>query len=120
MGAGWPSGGLVVAGRVEEQFAEQFPGGGVDDPDVQVADEHQDGGPGMGLADAGVVQLPVDPQGELAVGIDPVGADAVMAVCGPVAGGSFGAGSIGGGGRGPVRRGPVRPLLVADRGEVVQ
>jgi len=37
---GW-AGGLVVEG----EFAEEFAGGRVDDPDVQVVDEHQDGGP---------------------------------------------------------------------------
>ena len=37
------AGGLVVAGGVEDQFAEEFAGGGVDDADVQVLDEHQDG-----------------------------------------------------------------------------
>jgi hypothetical protein len=39
-GAGWcswgASGGLVVAGGVEFEFAEQFAGGGVDDADVAV------------------------------------------------------------------------------------
>ena len=30
----------------------QLAGGGVDDADVQVLDEHQDAGPGMGVADA--------------------------------------------------------------------
>jgi hypothetical protein len=33
------AGGLVVACGVQRQFAEQFPGGGVDDPDVQVLEE---------------------------------------------------------------------------------
>jgi hypothetical protein len=37
--AGWPPGGLVVAGRVEGQFAEEFAGGGVDDTDMQVLGE---------------------------------------------------------------------------------
>src|ERR1035441_7721618 len=44
--AWWLAGGLVVPGRVEGEFAQEFAGGGVDDPDVQVADEHQDRGPG--------------------------------------------------------------------------
>ena len=38
-GAGWFSGGLVVAAGVEDQFAEEFAGGGVDDADVEVVDE---------------------------------------------------------------------------------
>ena len=37
-GAGWPAGGLVAAGGVEGQFAQEFAGGGVDDADVQVLD----------------------------------------------------------------------------------
>src|SRR6202020_2605364 len=56
-GAGWPAGGLVVAGGVEVQFAEEFASGGVDDADVQVVDEHQDGGSGVGPADADVAEL---------------------------------------------------------------
>ena len=31
MWAGWSSGGLVVVGGVDGQFAEEFAGGGVDD-----------------------------------------------------------------------------------------
>ncbi|HEX7267554.1 MAG TPA: hypothetical protein VF256_09030, partial [Streptosporangiaceae bacterium] len=33
---GWPAGGLVVAGGVEGELAEEFAGGGGNDPDVQV------------------------------------------------------------------------------------
>ena len=55
----WAAGGLVVAGGVEGQFAEEFAGGGVDDADVQVLDEQQDVGPGVGPADADVVELAV-------------------------------------------------------------
>ena len=51
-GAARSAGGLVVAVRVEGQFADEFAGGGVDDADVQVLDEHQDAGPGVGAADA--------------------------------------------------------------------
>jgi hypothetical protein len=54
-----PSGGLVVPGGVEGEFAEEFAGGGVDDADVQVLDEHDDVGPGVGPADADVVQTAV-------------------------------------------------------------
>jgi hypothetical protein len=31
LGSGWPSGGLVVAVRVEGELAEQLAGGGIDD-----------------------------------------------------------------------------------------
>jgi hypothetical protein len=33
---------LVVAGGVEGEFAEEFSGGGVDDADVVIVDEHSD------------------------------------------------------------------------------
>ena len=72
-GSGWPAGGLVVAVGVEGELADEFAGGGVDDADVQVVDEHEDGGPGVGSADADVVQAAVVAEGELAVGVDAVG-----------------------------------------------
>ena len=44
----WPAwsaaGGLVALGRVEDEFAEELAGVGVDDADVQVLDEEQDAG----------------------------------------------------------------------------
>jgi hypothetical protein len=42
--AGWSSGGLVVAARVDDQVAEELAGGSVDDADVQVVDEQDDVG----------------------------------------------------------------------------
>jgi len=48
------AGGLVVLGQVDDQFAEEFAGGGVDDPDVEVVDEHDDVGSGVGSSDADV------------------------------------------------------------------
>lgn len=36
------SGGLVVAVGVEDELAEEFSGGGVDDPDLEVLDEQDD------------------------------------------------------------------------------
>jgi len=44
--------GLVVAGGVEGQFAQEFAGGGVDDSDVEVLDEHDHVGSGVGSSDA--------------------------------------------------------------------
>src|SRR5687767_7921004 len=41
-GAFGGSGGLVVAGGVEDQVAEEFAGGGVDDADLEVLDEQGD------------------------------------------------------------------------------
>ena len=74
-GSGWAAGGLVAAGGVEFEFAEQFAGGGVDDADVQVLDEQQDVGSGIGPADADVVELAGVAQGDGAVGVEAVGAD---------------------------------------------
>jgi hypothetical protein len=47
-----------------------------DDPDVQVAGEGEDFGAGPAAADADVVEPAVVPQGEFAVGVDAVAADA--------------------------------------------
>ena len=49
------SAGLVVAFRVDGQFAEEFSGGGVDDGDVEVVDEEFEVGSGVGSTDADVV-----------------------------------------------------------------
>ena len=57
--------GLVVHGWVEGELADEFAGGGVDDADVEVVDEHQDGGSGVGSADADVVESAVDAQGDV-------------------------------------------------------
>jgi hypothetical protein len=54
--------GLVVAGGVDDQLAEQLAGGRVDDADLEVVDEQPDGGSGVGSADADVVEAAVDPQ----------------------------------------------------------
>jgi hypothetical protein len=91
--AWWASGGLVVAGRVEGEFAEQLAGGGVDDADVQVLDEQQ--GSGVGSADADVVELAAVAQGDAAVGVEPVGADPVVGVGRAVAGSGLGARGVG-------------------------
>ena len=52
-------------------------------------DEQQDGGSGVGSADADVVEAAVDPQGDLGVGVDAVVPDPVVGVvvagCGGVA-----------------------------------
>ena len=56
MGPGWEASGLVVPGVVEDEFAEQFAGGGVDDGDLKVLDQEQDAGSGVGSADADVVE----------------------------------------------------------------
>jgi hypothetical protein len=48
-GAGWASGALVALGCVEDELAEEFAGGGVDDADVEVLGEDDDAGSGVGL-----------------------------------------------------------------------
>jgi hypothetical protein len=48
---------LVVAAGVENELAQQFAGGGVDDPDLEVLDEQDDAGSGVGSSEANVVQL---------------------------------------------------------------
>ena len=80
MGPGWPAEWLVVPGWVDDKFADELAGGGVDDPDAQVLHQHQDGGPGVLVAGADVVEAAVDAQGEGSVGVDAVGADALVAV----------------------------------------
>src|SRR3954469_1487730 len=101
---GWPAGGLVVAGGVDGQLAEELAGGGVDDADVQVLDEQQDVGSGEGSADADVVQAAVDAQGDASGLVDLVVADSVVGVTGAAgAGGGLGPCGVGGRGGGPVR-----------------
>jgi hypothetical protein len=82
---GWPAGGLVVAGGVEGELAEEFAGGGVDDADVEVLDEQGDVGSGVGPAGADVVEAAGVAQGEGAGLADDAGADPVVGVGGPVA-----------------------------------
>ena len=60
------SGGLVVAVRVEDEVAEELSGGGVDDADLEVLDEQDDVGSGVGSAGADVVESAGVAQGEAA------------------------------------------------------
>lgn len=86
---------MVVAAGVEDQFAEEFAGGGVDDPDLKVVDDDQDVRSGVGSPDADVVEPAVDSESDDA---GAVGADAVVDLAGSVAaGGVLGAGCVGGG-----------------------
>ena len=50
---------MVVAGGIEDQLAQEFPGDGVDDADMQVVDQHKDVGSGVGSPDADVVRAAV-------------------------------------------------------------
>ena len=55
-GAGSDSAGLIVAGGVDGEFANEFSGDGVDDSDAEVLAENQHSSAGVGSADADVVQ----------------------------------------------------------------
>jgi hypothetical protein len=56
--------GLIVAGGVEGEFADDLSGGCVADGDVGVVDEHQDVFMGVGAADADVAELSCVSEGE--------------------------------------------------------
>jgi hypothetical protein len=58
----------------------------VDDADVQVLDEQQDVGSGVGSADADVVQPSAGAEGDAAGCVDAVGADPVVGAGGAVGG----------------------------------
>ena len=87
---------MIVPGGVDGEVADELTGGGIDDSDVEVVDEHENAGSGVGAADADVVQAAVDAQGEGAVGVDAVGAHALVGVE-ALPGGRFVAGGVGGG-----------------------
>jgi hypothetical protein len=70
---------LVVLGRVELEFSEEFAVVG-EDPDVELVDQDQDVGAGVAAADADVVEPAVVAQGEHPAGVDLVVADAVVGV----------------------------------------
>jgi hypothetical protein len=70
---------LVVLGRVELQFSEEFAIVGKD-ADVAIVDQDEDVGAGVAAADADVVEPAVVAQGEDAAGVDLVVADAVVGV----------------------------------------
>jgi hypothetical protein len=79
--------------------------------DVQVLDEEQDAGSGVGSADADGVEPAAVAEGDLAGLVDAFGADPVVGVAAAVAGSGFRAGGIRGGRGGLVRQGAVRPRL---------
>ena len=56
--------GLVVLGGVDGEFAQELPGDGVDDSDVEVLDEQGDVGSGVGSSDADVAELAGYAQGD--------------------------------------------------------
>ena len=97
-GAGWSAGAVVAAGGVDGELAEDLAGGGVDDAYVEVGDEQDDAGSGVGSADGDVVQLAVESERDVAAGGDAVVADPVVGVVVAVAGAGFGSGGVGDGG----------------------
>src|SRR3954452_22082542 len=62
--------GLVVAAGVEGELGEQSAGGGGDDADVEVLDEDENVGSGVGSSDADVVESAVVPEGDDAGVVD--------------------------------------------------
>jgi hypothetical protein len=87
---------LVALGGVEDEFAQELAGGGVDDADVAVLDQDDDAGSGVGSADADGVEACLVAQGDLACCVDAVAADAVVRVVRTVARRGFRAGGVGG------------------------
>jgi len=103
---------LVALGWVEDEFADEFAGGGVDDADVEVLGQDEDAGSGVGSADADGVEPALVAQGDLAAVVDPVASDPVVSVVLAVAWGGLGSAGVGGGRGGPVRQGAVWPAMV--------
>jgi hypothetical protein len=62
--SGWSASGLAVAGGVDGEVSAEFSGGGVDDADFEVLDEHDDVGSLEGSPQADVAQLSRDAQGD--------------------------------------------------------
>ena len=101
-------------------MTEHFAGSGVDDPDVEVGDEEDDGGSGVGSSDADVVESAVVAEGHRAAVVDAVVADPVVGV-GVVAGrGGCGAGLVGGGRGGLAGERAVGSVVVVVLDETVE
>ena len=85
----------------------------MDDSDVEVLDEQDDGGSGVGPPDADMEEATSMAEGDLALFVDDVVADAVVVIELAVgAGSSLGQGVVDGGRGGAVRQRAVRALLV--------
>jgi hypothetical protein len=114
------SAGLVVLGGVDGEAAEELAVVG-DDPDVEVGDEEQDAGAGVGATEADVEEFAAVAEGDAAGLVDPVSADAVVAHDGD---GGCGGGGLGAGGEdlggGAAGEGPVGSDGVVVGGEVVE
>ena len=71
---------MVVLGWVDGELADELAGDGVGDAHVEVVDENDHAGAAVFGAEADVVHAPVHAQSDLAVVVDDVVADAVVAV----------------------------------------
>ena len=71
---------LVVAAGIDGELPEEFAGDRVDDADVEVLDEQEDVGSGVGSANADVAESAGHAQGDVAGLADPVVADPVVGV----------------------------------------
>ena len=111
--------GLVVPAGIQDQLAQQFAGDRVDDADIEVLDEQQDVGSGMGSPDAHVMQPTGMTQGDHASGIDAVVADAGMGIVAS-GGAGFGTGGVGDRGGGPLRQQAVRAAVVVGGDEGIE
>ena len=86
---------MVAAVWVDGELSEEFAGGGVDDSDVEVVDEQDDGGSVEGTSESDVVELAVDSQGDCAF-VDAVVSYSVLG-CGGGVGVGFWSGVVGDG-----------------------
>lgn len=69
---------MVAAVGVDGEVADEFAGGGVDDADLEVGDEEDDGGSVEGSSEADVVEAGAVAERELAGGVDAVVSDLGM------------------------------------------
>ncbi|WP_432870435.1 hypothetical protein [Microbispora rosea] len=98
----------------------QLSGGGVDHADVEIVDEQDDVGSGVGSPDADVVKPAADPQGDDAGVVDAVVADPGVGVAVAAVGRlGLGPGVVGRGGGGAVRQRPVGAVVVVGVDEAV-
>ena len=56
---------LIVPTGTDEELAEEFFGGGVNDPDMQILDQEDDGGSSVGSPHTDVVEFSADPFEEI-------------------------------------------------------
>ena len=69
---------MVAAGGVEGEVSEEFAGVGVDDADVEVVDDGDDGLVFVGASDADAEHLAAVSDGDFAGGVDAVSAEPVV------------------------------------------